>query len=140
MLKDLTGILLRFCLNKIAIVAGIEKAFLQIGLLEDAKDVTRFFWLKKKSRVTVENNNQVYRFNRVLFGIISSPFLLAATLDHHLKNYENSAAETVRENIYVDNVVTGKDTVKKAVDFYTEAKKIGGVFINTFSMQVRNFV
>ena len=107
MLKDLTGILLRFRLNKIAIVADIEKAFLQIGLLEDAKDVTRFFWLKNKSGLTVENNIQVYRFNWVPFGIISSPFLLAATLDHHLKNYE----------IYVDNVVTGKDTVKEAVDF-----------------------
>ena len=124
MLKDLTGILLRFRLNKIAIVADIEKAFLQIGLLKDAKDVTRFFWLKNKSCLTVENNIQVYRFNRVPFGIISSPFLLAATLDHHLKNYENSAAETVRKNIYVDNVVTGKDTVKEAVDFYIEAKKI----------------
>ena len=33
-------------------------------------------------------------------------------------------AETVRENIPVDNVVTGKDTVKEAVEFYIEAKKI----------------
>ena len=44
MLKDLIGILLRFRLNRIAIVADIEKAFLQIGLSEDAKDVTRFFF------------------------------------------------------------------------------------------------
>ena len=123
MLKDFTGILLRFRLNKIAIVADIEKAFLQTGLLEDAKDVTRFFWLKNKRRLTVENNIQVYRFNRVQFGIISSPFLLAATLDRHLKDYENSVGETVRENIYVDNVVTGKETEKEAVDFYKEGKK-----------------
>ena len=44
--KRFNRILLRFCLNKIAIVADIEKVFLQIGLLEDAKDVNRFFWLK----------------------------------------------------------------------------------------------
>ena len=119
MLKDLSRILLRFCLNKIAIVSDIEKAFLQIiGLQEDAKDVTRIFWLKSKSRLTVEKNIQVYRFNKVPFRIISSPLLLAETLDYHLK------AKTVREKIYEDKVVTGKDTVKEAVDFYIEAKKI----------------
>ena len=124
MLKDLTGILLRFRLNRIAIVSDIEKAFLQIGLSEDAKDVTRFFWLKNKGHLSVENNVQVYRFNRVPFGIISSPFLLAATLDHHLKCYGHSVADTIRNNIYVDNVVTGTDTITEAVNFYTEAKQI----------------
>ena len=97
MLKDLTGILLRFRLKQNAIVADIENAFLQIGLLEDAKDMTRFFWLKNKDQLTIENKVQVYRFNRVPFGIISSAFLLAATLDHHLKKYESTAAETIRE-------------------------------------------
>ena len=126
MLKDLTGILLRFRLDKIAIVADIEKAFLQIGLLDDAKDMTRFFWLKDKSKLNVENNVQVYRFNRVPFGIISSPFLLAATLDHHLKDYENATAEIIRENIYVDNVITGKQTIEETIGFYTEAKQIFG--------------
>ena len=71
-LKDLTGILLRFRLNEIAVVADIEKAFLQIGLLEEAKDITRFFRLKNKGYLTVENNVQVYRFNMVPFGIIST--------------------------------------------------------------------
>ena len=36
MLQDLTGILLRFRLSKITLVAGKEKAFLQIGLSEEA--------------------------------------------------------------------------------------------------------
>ena len=47
-------------MNRIAIVADIEKAFLQIGLSEDAKDVTRFFWLKEKEHLSLENNVQVY--------------------------------------------------------------------------------
>ena len=82
------------------------------------KIVTRFLWLNNKSRLTVENNIQVYSFNRVQFGIISSPFLHAATLNQHLKDYENSVATTIRVNTYVDNVVTGKNTEKEAVDFY----------------------
>ena len=117
MLKDLTGVLLIFRLNKIAIVADIEKAVLQIGLLDDAKDMTRFFWLKDKSKLNVENNVQVYRFNRVPFGIISIPFLLAATLDHHLEDYENDTAGTIRENIYVDNVIIGKQTIEETIGF-----------------------
>ena len=48
MLQNLTGILLCFRLNKIAMVSDIEKAFLQIGLQDDAQDATRFLWLKDK--------------------------------------------------------------------------------------------
>ena len=88
MLQDLTGILLRFHLNKVAVVADIEKAFLQIGLNKNARNVTRFFWLKDITHLTVENNIEVYRLCRVPFGIISSPFLLGATLDHHLDTFQ----------------------------------------------------
>ena len=62
LLQDLIGILR---LNKVAIVADIEKAFLQIGLNETQKDVTRFFWLKNTNNLNTDNNIQVYRFCRV---------------------------------------------------------------------------
>ncbi|XP_070546913.1 uncharacterized protein [Ptychodera flava] len=47
MLKDLCGLLLRFRQNKVAMVADIEKAFLQVGLQSPDKDVTSFFWFKR---------------------------------------------------------------------------------------------
>ena len=103
LLQNLTGILLRFRLNKIAMAADTEKAFLQIRLQDDANDVTRFFWLKDRVKLEVENKIQIYRLCRVPFGIISSPFLLAAIIDHHLKNCNNNVSETIRENIYVYN-------------------------------------
>ncbi|XP_045216847.2 uncharacterized protein LOC123566631 [Mercenaria mercenaria] len=46
LLNDLCGTLIRFRMNKIGIVSDIEKAFLQIGLQENQRDVTRFVWLK----------------------------------------------------------------------------------------------
>ena len=92
LLQNQIGILFRFWMKQIAMVADIEKAFLQIGLEEDAKDVTRFFWLKDKDIINVENNIQAYRFCRVPFGIICSPFLLAATIDHHLKFVNSNTA------------------------------------------------
>ena len=124
MLQNLTGILLRFRLNKIAMVSDIEKAFLQIGLQDDARDATRFFWLKNTNILETENNIQTYRFCRVPFGIIASPFLLAATIDYHLQKVGTSVAENIRENIYVDNVITGTNSVHGALQFYNESKKI----------------
>ena len=124
MLQNLTGILLRFRLNKIAMVSDIEKAFLQIGLQDDAKDATRFLWLKDKDILETDNNIQTFRFCRVPFGIIASPFLLAAAVDHHLNKVETSTAENIRQNIYVDYVITGTNSVHEALGFYSESKKI----------------
>ena len=124
MLQNSVGILLRFCLNKIAVVSDIEKAFQQIGLKDNAKDATRFFWLKDKKILGTDNNIQPYRFCRPPFGIIASPFLLAATIDHHLQTVGTRTAENIRQNINVDNVVTGTNSVHEALGFYSESKKI----------------
>ena len=97
LLQDLAGILLRFRLHRIAVTADIEKAFLQVGLRTDDRDVTHFLWLKDViTPVASENNIQELRFARVPFGVISSPFLLAATVNHHLRTYDNSVTSTVQ--------------------------------------------
>ena len=59
LLQNLTGILLRFRLNKTVMEADIEKALLQIRLQNDAKAVTRFFWLKDRDKLEVEDNIQM---------------------------------------------------------------------------------
>ena len=45
-LPDLCGILLRFRLYSIVLLADIEKAFLQLEIQSDDRDVTQFIWLK----------------------------------------------------------------------------------------------
>ena len=49
MLKDLCGLLLHFRISKFAVVADNEKAFLQLGLQSEDRNVTRFFWIKDKN-------------------------------------------------------------------------------------------
>ncbi|KAK3745383.1 hypothetical protein QZH41_001421 [Actinostola sp. cb2023] len=85
LLQELSGILLKFRLHKIAFTADIEKAFLQIELNEEDRDATRFLWLKDANKSADDMKNlDVYRFCRVLFGAAPSPFLLGATIQHHL--------------------------------------------------------
>ena len=125
LLNDLCGLLLRFRLHNIAIVADIEKAFLQIGLQPSQRDVTRFLWIKDTNEVKLDSGNiQEYRFCRVPFGVISSPFLLGATIESHLESYDSKTALKLKDDIYVDNLITGTDNIEDAIHLYREAKTI----------------
>ena len=67
------GILLRFRIYYIVILGDIEKVFLQIGIKEQERDVTRFLWFKDPNKPQiVEGNLCIYRFCRVPFSIICS--------------------------------------------------------------------
>ena len=137
MLNDLCGLLMRFRLHQIAIVADTEKAFLQIGLHPNQRDVTRFLWLKDSDQSRVESGNiQEYRFCRVPFGLISSPFLLGATIESHLESYESEVATKLKNDINVDNVITGADSVESAIQVYREAKSI----FKEASMNLREWI
>lgn len=55
---------------------------------------------------------RVMRVVRVPFGNTSSPFILNATLKHHLNYYLNSVTvKELQENLYVDDWLSGADTV-----------------------------
>ncbi|GFT00127.1 integrase catalytic domain-containing protein [Trichonephila clavipes] len=70
----------RFRRYKIGVISDIEKAFLQIGVREQDRDFLRFMWYDRENREHIK----IYRHRRVVFGVTSSPFLLGATLNHHL--------------------------------------------------------
>lgn len=78
----------------------------------------RFLW-NHKERV------KVMLFLRVTFGNKSSPFLLNATVQHHLSNFSQSAVvKELKENLYVDDWLSGADTWQQACDMFVEAKEI----------------
>lgn len=139
LLHDLCGMLIRFrmCPIQVAITADIKKAFLQIGLQKDQRDVTRFLWIKNKDNVSVQSDNiQDYRFKRVSFVIISSPFLLGATINFHLDSYKTDIESQLKNDIYVDNLITGCESVKSAFQLYNTAKSM----FDEASMNLREWV
>ena len=118
-------LLVRFRQYKVALIADLEKAFLQISVAERDRDYLRFLW---PSDITREDSPlQTFRFTRVLFGLSSSPFLLNATIRHHLQRHISSHPDIVSrllESIYVDDVVTGADTEEEVLELYRHAKSI----------------
>ena len=122
LLPDLCGILLRFRLSPVAVCSDIEKAFLQLGLNVADRDVTRFLWLRDITQPATTDNVITFRFCRVPFGIVSSPFLLAATIRYHFRSDASETGQQILRNTYVDNVITGKDSIDDAVSYYHHAK------------------
>ena len=135
-LEDMPALLLRFRIKRIGIIADIEKPFLQVGLQELDRDVTRFLWRKDTKTKEIHNNIETYRFTRIPFGIIFSPFLLENTIQNHLGEYNSAIASKIKDDIYVDNLVTGTDCEEDAINLYTELKQI---FQNA-SMNLREWI
>ncbi|XP_042891950.1 uncharacterized protein LOC122266306 [Penaeus japonicus] len=115
---DLVQVLLRFRRWKVALAADIKQAFLQISVAPQDRDVHRFL-MRRHGSV------QVMRFTRVPFGNTSSPFLLNATVKLHLKSQSPSTVvEELRENLYVDDWLTGGNTIEEARIKFEEASLI----------------
>ncbi|CAC5396420.1 unnamed protein product [Mytilus coruscus] len=49
---------------------------------------------------------------------------LCATIESHLNKYNTPTAEQIKNNMYVDNLITGANTVTDALTHYSESKQI----------------
>ena len=128
-------LLLRFRTHPIAMTVDIEKAFLMVSIAEEDRDVLRFLWVKDvyaSPPVPVE-----LRFTRVVFGVTSSPFLLNATIRHHLEHSSSDSAILAKllNGFYVDDLITGASDEAEAYHLYQTSKEImkaGGFNLRKF--------
>ncbi|GFW82581.1 integrase catalytic domain-containing protein [Trichonephila clavipes] len=131
-------LIISFRLNTIAITADIERAFLQISLRDEDRDAVRFLFPDIRSNQTDTYKFQVYRFKRVMFGVNVSPFLLSATIKHHIENYREqypAATEMLDTCLYVDDVISGADDISQALKVSKDAETI----MKNASMKLRKW-
>ena len=123
--QKIMDILLRFRSYPIALTADIEKAFLMISVAKEDRDALRFLWVDD---ITSDNPEVVtLRFARVVFGVSSSPFLLNATIKHHLEKFASSHPRLVSDilqSIYVDDIVFGASDEDSAYELYASSKEM----------------
>lgn len=125
LLKTVVEVLARFRLNPIALISDIEKAFLMISINKSDRDALRFLWY---TDVKQEQPEMVtYRFCRVVFGVSCSPFLLNATLKHHVTKYSTEHPEICKKLInsfYADDCNSGSHSVAETMKLYDVSRKI----------------
>ncbi|XP_035205210.1 uncharacterized protein LOC118180199 [Stegodyphus dumicola] len=111
LIEQLPSILTRFRKEKIGVITDIRRAFLQISVSPTDRDFLRFLWLDSDGQL------KVYRHCRVVFGVVSSPFLLNSAIQLHLQTvlekietgeslYTKGVIQKLMHSFYVDNCVS----------------------------------
>ena len=123
--QKILDILTRFRVHRVAVTADVEKAFLMISVAAKDREFLRFLWIDDP--VQEEPRVVVYRSARVVFGVTASPFLLNATIRHHLELHAKTHGDLVSKvlrSMYVDDLVTGAESDKQAYELYMGAKRL----------------
>ena len=134
---ELYDVLCRFRTYPTAFTSDLQKAFLQIQVNERDRDALRFLW--KADPQNDDSETIFLRFTRVLFGLNCSPFLLTATLRHHLARYSSVHPDIVKRvvrSLYVDDLLSGGTNAKSTSAFYLTAKAI----FNSGAFRMHKFV
>ena len=75
-----------------------------VHMNETDKDVLGFLWVNDIDKA--EPKVITLRFTRVVFGLSSSPFLLNATIKHHIEQYEQCDPDFTRKFLIVSMLMT----------------------------------
>ena len=116
--------IMRFRMFPIVLIADIEKAFLQVQVNPNDRDVLRFLWfddINKEVPTIVQ-----YRYCRLVFGLTCSPAILAETIKYHLNQFQLKCPEVVDHlrKLYCDDFSCGARNVNEAIKVYRQSKEI----------------
>ncbi|XP_018393398.1 PREDICTED: uncharacterized protein LOC108772376 [Cyphomyrmex costatus] len=108
--NKLVSHLLRFRFYNYVVTADIEKMYRQVWIHEEDRCYQRILW-------RVDGKVETFQLNTFTFGVSSSPFLAIRTIqklaEDECHTYPRSA-EIFKRHLYVDDLLTGADTVYEA--------------------------
>ena len=125
LLPHIPILLIKFRLHNIAILADIEKAFLQIGISECDRDALRILWTDEPWNP--QSDLKIYRYTALIFGLKSSPAILDHVIRLHLEKFQETDPELIarlKTEFYVDNLVSGAETVQEAKELFAKTRDI----------------
>jgi hypothetical protein len=119
----LFDILVRNRYRRYCVTGDVKKAFLQIMIQRYDRNAQRVLWYDDLESLNIVE----YRFTRAIFGATSSPYILGATLEKHLEQYENRYTSTVKsllDDTYVDDFQRGGNSEEDVIKFKVESTEI----------------
>jgi hypothetical protein len=118
----LTGILLRFRYHRIALTGDISKMFHRMRLPPEHKKYHRFLFREKET-----DPIRHFCFTKMAFGLADSPFKALRGVQMHVEKFKDDfplAAAELGRNLYVDDLLSGTDTVEEALALQKDAVQL----------------
>ncbi|XP_024881163.1 uncharacterized protein LOC112460613 [Temnothorax curvispinosus] len=120
--EDLFSILLRFRMYLYVVSADVEKMFRQILVDPKQRSLLRILW-----RANPNNPVEVFEQNVVTYGTAAAVYLAVKCLLKLAKQIEKlwpEIAKIIREDFYVDDLLTGADSIEKARDIVHKVSQV----------------
>lgn len=115
--NELQDVLTRFRSKSVAVICDIQEMYLQIGI-----PYTDFLWRSKP-----EQSPEVFEFNRLVFGVNTSPFLAQYIARHNASKYSHEfpvASETVMKSTYMDDSMDSVSTAEQGIELYHDLSEL----------------
>ena len=117
--RSLFDVLLRFRRHPVAIVCDIAEMYLRILIPEADRPYHRFLWRNCEQ----ERDPDEYEFNRVVFGVTSSPFQAQFVIQKHAQLHSLEfpmAAETALKSTYMDDSMDSVPEAEDGIELYNQ--------------------
>ena len=121
--RELFDVLLRFRRQPVAVVCDIAEMYLRIGIAPDDKPYHRFLW----RGIDQGRQPDIYEFDRVVFGVNSSPFQAQFVLQHHARKFSEKfpmAAETVLRSTYMDDSMDSVMNDEEGIELHRQLSQL----------------
>ncbi|XP_055527649.1 uncharacterized protein LOC129720225 [Wyeomyia smithii] len=108
--EDLLSISIRFRFHRIAVVADVEKMYRMVKVDPHDQHLQRILW-----RNTPDEPIGTYELTTVTYGTASAPYLATrclAQLGSEGAATHQRAAKALKEDFYVDDMLTGADSIE----------------------------
>ncbi|XP_058816532.1 uncharacterized protein LOC131679804 [Topomyia yanbarensis] len=116
--RKLTDTVLRFRVPKVVFTADIAQMFQQIQIRPEDWKYQQIFW-----RIEQGHPLEIFQLTTVTYGTACAPFLATRTLEQLCKDESKRfllASKAGTEDFYVDDLLSGADTVDEALALQNE--------------------
>ena len=120
LLSNLTGVILRFRENKIALSADIEQMFMQVKVAPADKKFLRFLW-------NTDGLIETYEYTSHIFGATDSPCIDSYGLQKTTRDNEEQfpdARKYVERNNYMDDLYDSTNSLEGAQKILQEMRNV----------------